>query len=676
MTNGDIYYAARAPIAGSQKDIRFKKLPTFDGVIPPTMTVQMEHTKVLTREGVPKAIIRTDPDTLEFSELADAVSLGTTAGSEEQKAWQLLSLLYDDTDDIPSSVPEDKHELWLAQTRKERLSRFWQSLVFDDAQNHAKDASTLEEKALAYLSCNSIGDAITTLFRGDDLRLATMVSLLGGDVAMREDMREQIDVWRAQNLLADMDDSVRALYELIRGETARAEGRDGPREDKAATFQIASRFNLDWRRAFGLRLWYQSTADENIEMAVAQFADAMRHGNEDVKPVPWFVEQGIDMGWEDPQKEQREDLLWGILKLYASPKTDGIPTNIEDVLSPENVSGHPLNARMSFQLFQIFWSRKNDPRGDQEREVEMPTLRDTAGGDSFSLSVRSTNGNEQAQDPLVELGDQLTLTYAASLHTSENWTTAAWVYTHLSNPDMRSHHIRSLLNQFSNTYEIANGDATYEALMKLGVPQQWLHAAAAVQAKSAGAALRQATHLIKADELEVAHDVLCRTVGPNAIISRHLDPLRELLGDFESSYAHAKEPVPGWSQGGQIYFDYIHLLDLTDQRNPYRPDDKLNEDIHALLRKLQKSLESVATERWGGVSLEERVALSEIAGTVANLMAKNKVCYFSAEVYMGRCLTRTQLSDHASVLKLPLTEDLWMRHSVDLAASYYRDVVR
>ena len=624
----DLYHSDHASIAGAQKDICFKQLPTFGDAVPPTLNLQMEHTTVLTRDQVPKAIIRTDPDTLEFSEMADVVSLGTKAGTEEHKAWQLLSLLFDDSDQIPASVPKEKHEQWLAQSRKDRLSRFWQSLVFEDAQEHAKEAVSIEEKALAYLSCNSIADAINVLFRGDDLRLATMVSQLGGSVTMREDMREQIEEWRKMDVLAEMDDSVRALYELIRGETAQADGKDGViREDKAASFQIASRFNLDWRRAFGLRLWYQSTSDENIEMAVAQFADAMQQGRENVKPVPWFVEQGLEMGWKDSQKEQREDLLWGILKLYASLKTDGIPTNIEDVLAPENVSGHPLNARLSWQLFQIFWSRKNDPKGDQDREINMPALRETAGRDSFSLSVRSTNGNDQAENPLVELGDQLTLTYAASLHTSEHWTTAAWVYTHLSNPAMRSHHIRSLLNRFSKTYEITNGNATYEALMKLGIPQQWLHAAAALQAKSENAALRQATHLIKANELDVAHEVLCRSVGPNAIISRHLDPLRELLGDFESSYSHAREPVPGWAQGGQIYFDYIHLLDLTEQRNPYRPDDKLNDDIHSLLRKLQRSLETVATERWSGVSLEERVALSEIAGTVANLMARNKVCH-------------------------------------------------
>jgi nuclear pore complex protein Nup98-Nup96 len=600
---------------------------------PPTIVVQKEHTRISYSDEIPRAKLRTEPSPLEFSELADAVPLGTAAGTQEHRAWQLLSLLFDDSIQVPSSVPKDQREQWLAQDRKDRLSHFWQSLVFDDAQNHAKEAATHEEKALAYLSCHSIADAITTLFHASDLRLATIVSQLGGDATVRHDMSAQVDEWRKMDELAEMDEPMRALYELIQGNCTKAEGKTGVgRENKASTFQIASRFNLDWRRAFGLRLWYQAMADEPIEMAVAQFADASRDGKEDVKPVPWFIEQGLNMGWDDPQRTQREDILWGILKLYASSKME-IPTNLEDVLAPENVSGHPLDARLSFQLFQIFYSRRIDPSEEDERIVGMPTFRDPAGGGPTALnsSVNSTNVIEQADDPLVELGDRLTLTYASSLHTPEHWTTAAWVYTHLSNPAMRSHHIRSLLNQFSNAYEIAQSDSTYQALLKLSIPQYWMHAAAALQAKCDGDALRQAAHLIKANELQEAHEVLCRSVGPDAIISRHLDPLRELLGGFEDG--QTTETITGWVQGGQIYFDYIHLLDLTEQRNPYRPDDKLNHDIHVLLRKLQQSLEKVATDQWDGVSLEERVALSEIAGTVANLMAKNKVCEMGSARY-------------------------------------------
>lgn len=590
---------------------------------------------------MPFARLVLEPSVLEFSGIAKAVAIDSPVGVHEQHAWQLLSLLFDDPDSIPSGVDAEHAEHF----RKERLSEFWKQLVWDDAQKHVQQAASAEEKALAHLSCNNVAEACQALLEGMDLRLATMVAQIGGDRTMREQLQYQIDEWRRLDMLSEIDESYRTLYELLSGNCARSDGHNASgRENKASTFGICSRFGLDWRRAFGLRLWYGIMNDEPIEMAVAQFADAIRDGLEDVKPVPWFVEAGENMGWNDPDAENREDLLWGILKLYASGKLH-LAANIEDVLAPENVSGNPLNARLSFQLFQLFKSRRDDDQESDERKVPMPTSRTTTEKSSFMSSTASRiEKDAQAEDPLVELGDKITLTYAASLHTPELWTTGVWAYTHLSSPSMREHYIKALVNQFSSTHSLEDDDATYTYLaQKLHVPSTWLHAAAALQAKTDGDALRQATHLIKANELEEAHEVLCRKVGPEAIISRDYDPLRDLMGDFlpDSSqspnsrastpssvritFPRDKEPVRGWNQGGQIYFDYIELLDLTGQRSTFRIDEALNTQIRNLLYRLQKALEVAAKDRLESCGLEERVALMEIAGTVASQLVKSQV---------------------------------------------------
>jgi nuclear pore complex protein Nup98-Nup96 len=640
--------------------------------------VQKQHTKVTIVDGVPVATILTDPSPVEFSDMAKAVAINSTAGVHEQQAWQLLSLLFDDADKIPAGVSEEDREIY----RKEKLSEFWKQLVWEDAQKHAQQAASPEECAIAQLSCNNITDACHALLGGLDLRLATMVAQIGGDTTMRQNMTTQLDEWRRLDVLSEMEDSHRALYELLSGNCAQSEGKVGPgRENRASTFNISSRFALDWRRAFGLRLWYGTMIDEPIELAIAQFADAVRDGKEDVKPVPWFIHDNIDMGWSDSHAEHREDLIWGILKLYASAKME-LPANIEDVLAPENVSGNPLNARLAFQLFQLFKSRKEDRSESDERKVSMPTSRISDGEGSFRHSFQSTwtapaaKDDVQAEDPLVELGDKITLTYAASLHTPEHWTTAIWVYTHLSSPAMREHYIRSLVNQYSSTYSLEDGNPTYTYLTQdVRVPSTWLHAAAALQAKSNSDALREATHLIKADELEEAHEVLCRKVGPEAIISRDYDSLRELMGGFvsEASSAPSREPVQGWAQGGQIYFDYIELIDLTGQRSSYRVDEALDQRVQELLAKLQRALEAAGRDRLGACGLEERVALMEIAGTIANLITKTRVCssYHPKEILANKI----QQTNRASVLKLPLTEDLWLKHSVDLSTSYYRNIM-
>jgi nuclear pore complex protein Nup98-Nup96 len=642
LENG-AFATAQEPLVGATSDIRFTKMPTFDDAVPETLSVQKKVTKISTADGVPSSSINLEPVPIEFAAFSKAVAVDSVAGTQEQHAWQLLSLLFDGGDKV--NMPADADDVHLERYRKERLSDFWRNLVYGDAQKHAQQAATAEERAIAQLSCNNVAEACHALLEGLDLRLATMVAQIGGDANMRQIMTEQIDQWRRMDMLAEMEDAHRALYELMSGNCAQADGKVGNgRENRAVTFNISKRFNLDWRRAFGLRLWYGTLVDEPIELAVAQFADAIRDGLEDVKPVPWFVRAGADMGWTDPNAADREDLLWGILKLYAASKLD-IPANVEDVLAPENVSGHPLNARLSFQLFQLFYSRHQDSKEDEWRKIGMPTFRGDEAGDfrrSFMSSTATvTDKDTQGWDPLLELGDKITLLYAASLHTKEHWTTAAWVYTHLSSAPMREHYIRSLVNQFAKSMTLTESDSTYTYLVnELHVPATWLHAAAALQAKTDGDAVTEATHLIKADELDEAHEVLCRKVGPDAIISRDYEPLRELMAGFvpedvndnvslassrPSGPARGPKGVSGWAQGGQIYLDYIELLDHTGRRSTYRVDEELEQEIQQLLAKLQKALEIAARDRLESCGLEERVALMEIAGTVANLVAKNKV---------------------------------------------------
>lgn len=654
---GGVFLTTQKPIVTAHKDVRFTKLPTFPDVSqstivqykhllieiqasPPTLDVQKAFTRLLAQSEVPTATVSPEFD---FADFSKAVVIDGPAGAHEQKVWELLAVLFDEYDDIPEGMNEEEFSQHKERYRKDKLSEFWESLVRSDAEKHAQQAKTAEEKAIAHLSCHDVPEACHTLLNGLDLRLATLVALIGGDMQMREDMALQIEEWRRMDVLAEMEDPVRAIYELLAGNCGKCEGKtDGGKENKTSTFTIAKRFGLDWRRAFALRLWYGTLDDEPIEMAVAQFADALRDGFEEVKPVPWFVEQGVDMGFNDPEANNREDILWGILKLYASSKLD-LPANVEDILAPQNVSGNPLNARLSFQLFHLFNARRDEP--EPARQIGLPTNRSGDGANESFLSstASSTVKYEQAEDSLTALGDSLTLTYASSLHTEKYWTTAAFVYAHVSSVELREQYIRSLLSYFSNTYEMKDGDPHFDYLTKkLGVPRAWLYSAGALRAKVEGNDLQQTLHLLEAGELVEAHQVLCRSVGPSSVISRDYDALREVLGGFiptpENSPVEEthrgrgrprakKEPVPGWNHGGQIYFDYIHLVDLTSHRPSFSNDEDLTEEISSLLKKLQSSLETIAHERWESRGLEERVALAEISGFVAELVRQNKVCF-------------------------------------------------
>jgi nuclear pore complex protein Nup98-Nup96 len=78
--------------------------------------------------------------------------------------------------------------------------------------------------------------------------------------------------------------------------------------------------------------------------------------------------------------------------------------------------------------------------------------------------------------------------------------------------------------------------------------------------------------------------------------------------------------------------------------------------------------------------LEERVAIMEIAGTVAGLVAKTQVCLFTLSlagqlVALTAKLTPIQHTNHSAILRLPLTEDLRLKHSCALSTNYYRSIM-
>ena len=154
-------------------------------------------------DDVPLAKIKTNPASVDFDDIAKAVAIHTHAGTEENKAWQLLSLLFDENDEVPSDMNHELLQKHKDRYRKDKLSEFWQSLVQEDAERHVQEARTYEEKAIAYLSGFNVPDACHALVAGLNLRLATMVSQIGSGPRVREDIRSQIEEWERLNVISE-----------------------------------------------------------------------------------------------------------------------------------------------------------------------------------------------------------------------------------------------------------------------------------------------------------------------------------------------------------------------------------------------------------------------------------------------------------------------------------------
>ena len=454
--------------------------------------------------------------------------------------------------------------------RKDLLIGLWNKICQAQSTKNLAAASNAEERAIAHLSSHNIVEACDALIQGKDYRLATLVAQIGGDRVIREDIVTQINEWRDLNVLSEMTEPVRALYELISGNACYCEGKKGPLEDRAKSFVISEQFNMDWKRSFGLRLWYSIMLEEPIEDAVRKYAEDLEL-HESKKPLPPFLEDSNDVFWNDKHGAKPEDVLWGLLKLYASSKVIAVKSSIADIVMPHNTVGNPLDSRLSFQLYH-----------------------------TLSLLFPTSDSSK---------ADQLTYDYATELESAGEWLWAIFILLHLSNNKKRQHAIQTTLTYHASDIADHESDAFKTLTCEFKIPHSWIWEAKALYARSVTQDhIHELQYLIEAKDWDEAHETLCRIVGPKTIIEQDYTMLKQLLEAFNEGKIHISE----WTLGGQVYEDFLEAI----QGNP-KGQQKIN-----ALRRLLGALPAMVQERVGKLGLEETVAVREMSSVVGKEVAK------------------------------------------------------
>ncbi|KAL9603163.1 MAG: hypothetical protein Q9219_001366 [cf. Caloplaca sp. 3 TL-2023] len=530
---------------------------------PESLSLQRSRTRITTDQGIPHAI----PEPIAPKELASATK---PVSREEKSAWDLASILFDELDaDAFGNIPTSEHASYEHRVRKDLLRAFWSSVCAESAQKAVTSAASAEERAMGYLSANASVKACQALIEAKDFRLATLVAQLPADHVMAEDMTAQIHEWRELCVLSEMTEPVRALYEICAGNVCICEGKKGPMEDQAKTFVLSQRFGLDWRRAFGLRLWYATKAEEPIEDAVKLFHDDMQ-SDEPVKTSPPST--------MDEDETPREDIHWNLLKLFAASKENAtVPApSLADTLLPHNTVGNPLDSRLSFQLYHAL-------------APLFPNRADTS------------------------TADRLARDFAAQLDSQGEWLWSIFILLHLSQPHQREIAILNTLARHAACIPDEESTFPFSTLVDtFHIPSPWIWEAKALHARSVLVDYpTEIRHLQNAGNWAEAHDTLCRTVGPRCVIERDLDLLGKLLAGFE--HGGKGEIDEAWRKGGEVYADYLVLV---------KAERVGHWDLAATERLLQALVEMGEEEEkrggkwWGG--LEERVAMGEIAGKVVD----------------------------------------------------------
>jgi len=559
---------------------------------------------------------------------------------QEHLIWELANILFNDEieDDLSAGVPLQLRHNYLHRIKKDRLSRLWEGIVRERNAHAVNKASSAEERAIYLLCSHRVEEACSVLMSGQNFHLATLVSQIGRDPTTQRDMAKQIESWREQNVFSEMNEPIRALYELLAGNALRSDGKSGGAlEDRASTFTFSERFELDWFQAFGLRLWYGISDDEPLEIAVSEYAQDLRSGQEPAFPSPSHLDNDRGLWHTSPDTVGHESPLWVLLKTYTATlgvrKATGVPSlELPAALLPESVTGDKLSNRLSFQLCQVLAAAL----GQYER-----------------LTVN------------VSQMDQLAWEYGWELSATGNLSQSLFALLHLSHASDRERAVKEVLARFAAqlpeplTPENSPGAIWLQLTNDLQIPESWIWMSKALYARDIGDAAREVDCLVRGKNWNDAHATFCRVVGPTAVIEHDYKTLETLLSGFGEA---PDRKVRGWASGGGVYEDFLQLATARG-RDPQR----LNRLVDALVTMGE------VINKSGVEGLEERVAFKEMSRIVAGWTTLEDAKVSFPCFYLRRIdiLTLIQAMEMTRVLRLPLTGDARLLQTAEMSRRYY-----
>jgi len=284
---------------------------------------------------------------ISFGNVAEHVKEHVPPKSYESSIWNLGHALWDDlTKGIPDKCvkgPNKKHHVE-NMNRKMMVSDWLKGAVQAEVQQDvaaAEARGNASQVIIALLSGWQVEKACMYAARTKNFRLSMLLALLGSNgvgglpVDSRKDIVKQILVWKQQKFInADgtatpqslINTDMLRIYYLLSGQV-----------------ELISH-GLDWKRVFGLHLWYKSFSENTLKEVVQSYeAKVIRNPNPSRFParLPNPVYSNKEVTSADPK-----DLLWHLLKIYCDsayyleqallPNTHIAPNKV--IISPKPIA--------------------------------------------------------------------------------------------------------------------------------------------------------------------------------------------------------------------------------------------------------------------------------------------------------------------------------------------------
>ena len=345
-------------------------------------------------DGTPFAIL--DPST-RFANFASLFDAGDR--SHEANIWRLGVALFDEIDlQLPAGANNDLTRRISEIRRKLALGKWLENAVAPSVDHDLLSASSTPDKIFTLLSGNQLERAVQAAIDGNDMRLATLASQIGGPEPFRAEMMRQLEAWQAYKANPLIAVGYRRVYAMLAGIMDVSPGDKSRGSDGCPDVPISA--GLDWKRAFGLRLWYGNPFDNTITNVLETYNTSLSTPHAPAKPLPDYLEKPTTQHTQWTMGTKPTDVLYGLIRLYSD-----VTISLEDVLRARNCSPSPLDARLQWHLYLLL-ARALQKRDFADRE------------EGYSA-----------------LADGITSAYAAQLEKGGEWTKAAFVLLHLETDD-------------------------------------------------------------------------------------------------------------------------------------------------------------------------------------------------------------------------------------------------
>nr|CAD7426062.1 unnamed protein product [Timema monikensis] len=623
----DSYLGGREPGDRSQCIVQRLRLTggdqhasvSFRETVEGHLRIQLNHSVKKIEGGCPALSPATGLDAL-HAHCIQADTLGDSCPNEPYvtyclQAWELCVALWGSLPEL-EEYSDNKHHT--TNVRRNALSQWLEgvlsALVKEEAATtlNRPNADRAQDEAhipavLSQLSGNLILDACNLLQDSSDFNAAILVAQSAGSWLPRQHMEQQLINWSEVSADKFMSPERLQMFSLVAGVPLFSSAH--------GTINVCK--DLDWKRAFGVHLWYMCSQASSITDALLKYEkafDSPESSNRYAHPPDPLYFEGDGLQPETSSGRAVWDLCFHLLKLYSSRSHP-----LDQLLNPATHTSDPLDYRLCWFLFQVLTALGYTHLSD------------------YSAALLHTS-------------------FASQLEGLGLWHWAVFVLLHLKNQPSRQAAVQDMIDRHVELSEDQEYREKEEFLVeKLNIPSAWIHRAKATLALVHNRYKDAAWYMINAGLWKESHQIIMKHIAADAIANENYKYLEDLLAALVPT--ERSGTIAGWSSTGQLLWDFLQVLKemeglLSQQGVSYGYH---MEGLRSKLMSLCPRINMLPCH-----SAKDRLCQSEIAQHVVHLVSRLVLVDVQGNV-SSEVLVRL-------VEQLPLPKDfarIELRHAID-----------